>query len=367
MWRLVDLGPVDGFTMTNLYEAVGRAVSEEAAANTVIFNHPESPFVNVGYHQIVEKEIDIEYARDQGFDIVRRSIGGGAILDGSWEQDYFIIVHRRSHDCPPSISEFYEKFLRPSIYALKVCGLNAQLRPPNDITVDGRKISGNGAITIDQSNVLAGDILLQAPIELMTKIIKTPSEKFRDKLAESMAEWLTSLEREMGVPPDREEIKAYLREGFEKELDICLEPGELTQLEVRYLEELIRERRDNEWIFGKDQEYLNLVSPDDVRTTKVREGVTVQEAVHKAKKLIRVTLVSLEDRIHRISISGDFFTQPYVGPISIIEEALKGETLTRKPLKEKIERILKKEGVQIFGATPEDFATAILKAAGSTE
>lgn len=367
MWRLIDLGPVDGYTMTNLYEAVGRAVSEEASGNTVIFNHPESPFVNIGYHQIAEKEIDIKYAREKGFDIVRRSLGGGAILDGAWEQDYFIIVHRRSHDCPTSIPEFYRKFLRPSIYALKEYGLNAQLRPPNDITVDGRKISGNGAITIDKSNVLAGDILLQAPIELMTKIIKTPNEKFRDKLAESMAEWLTSLERETGVPPDREEIKAYLGEGFEKELDISMEPGELTQLEMRYLEELIRERRNNEWIFGKDLEYLNLVSPDGVKTTKVREGVAVHEAVHKAKKLIRVTLVSLDERIHRISISGDFFTQPYVGPISRIEEALKGETLNRKTVKENIEQILKKEDVKIFGATPEDLATAILKAAGSTE
>jgi len=201
----------------------------------------------------------------------------------------------------------------------------------------------------------------------MTKIIKTPSEKFRDKLAESMAEWLTSLERETGVPPDREEIKAYLRKGFEKELDINLEPGDLTQQEMRYLEELIRERKNDEWIFGKDQEYLNLVSPDDVKTTKVREGVTVQEAVHKANKLIRVTLVSLNDRIHRISISGDFFTKPYVGPISRIEEALSGENLNRKSLKEKIERILKEKDLKIFGATPEDLTTAILKAAGSTD
>jgi len=28
MWRLVDLGPVTGYEMTNLYEAVGRAVGE---------------------------------------------------------------------------------------------------------------------------------------------------------------------------------------------------------------------------------------------------------------------------------------------------------------------------------------------------
>jgi hypothetical protein len=44
----------------------------------------------------MEKEIDLEFARSRGFPLVRRSIGGGAILDGPWEQDYFIVVHRKS-------------------------------------------------------------------------------------------------------------------------------------------------------------------------------------------------------------------------------------------------------------------------------
>lgn len=272
LWRLIDLGPVDGYTMTNLYEAVGMAVSEGSSPNTVIFNNPERPFVNVGYHQIAVKEIDVEYAREMGFDIVRRSIGGGAILDGPWEQDYFVVVQKRSAQCPPSIPEFYKKFLKPPIYALHRYRLEAQLRPPNDITVEGRKISGNGAITIGKANVLAGDILLRLPIDLMTEIIKAPSEKFRDKLAESMAEWLTSLERELGGPPDRGEIKAYLKEGFEMELAIRLEPGTITPEEERYLEELLDERRSEEWIFGKDQDYHRLIAAEEVRATKVREG-----------------------------------------------------------------------------------------------
>ena len=44
----------------------------------------------------MEKEIDLEFVRSRGFPLVRRSIGGGAILDGPWEQDYFIVVHRKS-------------------------------------------------------------------------------------------------------------------------------------------------------------------------------------------------------------------------------------------------------------------------------
>ena len=156
------MGPIDGYTMTNLYEAVGRAVSEGSVPNTLILNHPSRTFVNIGFHQLMEKEIDVDYAREMKFDLVRRTIGGGAILDGSWEQDYFFVVNRKSRECPATMQDFYKKFLEPPMLALEKLGLEATIRPPNDVLVGGRKISGNGAITIESSNVLAGDLLLDA-------------------------------------------------------------------------------------------------------------------------------------------------------------------------------------------------------------
>ncbi len=358
MWRLLDLGSIDGYVMTNAYEAVAKAVSYNSSPNTIILNHPKKPFVNIGYHQIMEKEIDLDYAKSMQFDLVRRSIGGGAILDGPWEQDYFIVIHRNSNECPSSIPEFYNKFLRSTIYALNRYQLDARLRPPNDIIVDGQKISGNGAVTVDEANVLAGDILLSLPIELMTKIMKTPSEKFRDKLAESMEEWLTSLEDKIGFQPNREEVKSFLIEGFDEELGIQLEQGSLNSVEEEYLATLLQERRRNEWIFSKDIDYEQLLS----RRTKIKEGVYVYEADHKAGKLIRLTMVVVEEKIDGISISGDFFTRPYIGAVSKLEEGLKGTPLEKKALKIKIEKMFNETGLSMFGATQEELITAILKA-----
>ncbi len=45
--------------------------------------------------------------------LLGRTIGGGAILDGPWEQDYFVIVNRASPECPKSIPEFYATFMKP--------------------------------------------------------------------------------------------------------------------------------------------------------------------------------------------------------------------------------------------------------------
>ena len=361
MWRLLDLGAVDGYTMTNLYEAVAKAVSDGSSPNTVILDYPTNPFVNIGYHQLMEKEINIDYAREMGFSLVRRTIGGGAILDGPWEQDYFAVVNRKSLDCPSTIPEFYEKFTKPALFALRCFGLEAHLRKPNDLTVGGRKISGNGAITIDQANVLAGDILMQSPADLMSKIIKAPSEKFKDKLADSISQWLTSLERELGEAPSREDVKSHLVEGYEREISVSLHPGTLSDTEKGYLNELVEERRGEDWIFSKDLELRHLLS-DEGRGAKVKEGVTVLESIYKAGKLVRVTLVAHDNRIEGISISGDFFTQPFMGAVSKLEGALVGVELEEATLLSAVSKVFTVNGIRVLGATSEDFVAAILKA-----
>jgi lipoate-protein ligase A len=360
MWRLLDLGPVDGYTMTNLYEAIGREVSEGKSPNTVILNHPSQPFVNIGYHQLLEKEININYAKEKGFSLVRRTIGGGAILDGPWEQDYFVVINKKSPECPATIPEFYEKFTKPAIYALRCLGLEAQLRKPNDLTIKGRKISGNGAITINQANVLAGDILMKTPSDLMTQIINAPSEKFKDKLFDSMIQWLTSLEEELGETPTRDEVKGRLIDGFEIEAGTAINRGSLTIEEKNNLSELVAERSKLDWIYSKDNELRNLVS-DEGKGTRVKEGVSVLESIYKAGKLVRVTLVMEEGKIAGISISGDFFTQPFIGSISELEESLIGVELDEASIRLAVSKFFGESGVRIMGVTPDDLVAALLK------
>lgn len=364
-WRLLDLGAITGYTMTNLYEAVGRAVSSGEVPNTVILNHPESPFVNIGYHQLMEKEINVDYAREKGFILIRRTIGGGAILDGPWEQDYFVVINRSSPECPKSIPEFYQTFMKPPIYALKKLGLDAVIRQPNDILVDGKKISGNGAIGIEKANVLAGDLLLEAPTHLMSEIINAPSEKFRDKLAKSMSEWITSIRTQTGEETPRELVKQLIVEGFKAELGIELVLGEMVESEREALKNLIELRKTEEWIFSKDNDMLMKKKQSSVGT-KVHGGLVVSESIHKAGKLVRILLVANEDRIEEISISGDFFTQPYTGAIQKLETALKGAPLEKYGLAERMKEAFESIGLMVMGATQDDFVEAILKAKHET-
>ena len=68
--------------------------------------------------------------------------------------------------------------------------------------------------------VKAGDLLMDAPTNLMSEIINAPSEKFKDKLAESMSDWITSIRAQTGEETSRELVKKLIVEGFKEELGI---------------------------------------------------------------------------------------------------------------------------------------------------
>lgn len=361
-WRLLDLGTVDGFTMTSLYEAVAKAQEKNNFENTLILNHPTEPFVNVGFHQIVEKEVDLNFVQQEKFPIIRRSIGGGTILDGPWEQDYFFIVRKKSQECPVDIKDFYRKYLSIVASTLRGFGVKAEYRPINDIVARDRKISGNGGVSIGESMVLAGDILLDLPTELMTRVLKVPDEKFRDKLQKSLSEWMTSLRQELGDPPSRDEVKQNLVKEFETQIGATLEERELSAIERKYLDELLMERQKKKWIFMKDMSHETLFQASNSRKIKVKEGVNICEGVYKAKKLIRITMETVDDHINEISISGDFFTDPHIGAIEKLERSIIGAPLNKKDLQQRIFAEFNNLGLTVTGMTIDDLVAAILTA-----
>lgn len=62
----------------------------------------------------------------------------------------------------------------------------------------GRKISGTGAAQIDDMMILVGNFIQDFNYEMMSKCLRVPDEKFRDKVYRTMYENLTTFQRETG-------------------------------------------------------------------------------------------------------------------------------------------------------------------------
>ena len=55
---------------------------------------PATPYVCLGYHQDVEQEIDVEFARTNQIPVFRREVGGGAVYLDSGQLFYQLILSK---------------------------------------------------------------------------------------------------------------------------------------------------------------------------------------------------------------------------------------------------------------------------------
>ena len=352
-WRLLDIGPIEPIETQIIYDMIAQGITEGKSENTLIICWPAKPLVSLGYFQEIEKDIDLDFCRENDIFVTRRVIGGGGVyLDEG--QMFYQLVHRvDSPTTPRSINAYYKKVLEPPVQAYRNLGIDAEFKPVNDIQVEGRKISGNGAGDVGDARILTGNLIFTFNYDMMVKVLRVPDEKFRDKLAKGLYARMSTIERETGKTFDREEVKKDLLHQFENLLDIRLVPGELTEWERARMNELKPKYVSDEWLHWRAGGRL------DARTVRISATASIGTADHKAPGgLMRVTVEEVDDKIKDIVISGDFFMYPH-DAISDIEKALIGAKINSEEMLMRIKGVYERHSLESPGVTPEDFETAI--------
>ncbi|MHA2208092.1 MAG: lipoate--protein ligase family protein [Candidatus Thorarchaeota archaeon] len=119
-WRLLDLGPIEPIETQTIFEMIAQGITEGKSENTLIICWPAKPLVSLGYFQEIEKDIDLDFCRENEIFVTRRVIGGGGVyLDDG--QMFYQLIHRI--DSPASVKNvdaYYKKFLEPPVQAEQV-------------------------------------------------------------------------------------------------------------------------------------------------------------------------------------------------------------------------------------------------------
>jgi lipoate-protein ligase A len=361
-WRLLDLGAIEPIETQAVYDAVAISRSKQTVPDTLIICWPKSPLVCVGYFQEVEKEVDVDYCKAKKLPIVRRILGGGAVYLDSNQVFYQIIGKRGSEAIPADVGAIFRKMLEAPVKTCNEIGIPAVYKPINDIEVGGRKISGNGAGETDGIAVLTGNIILDFNYDEMTKILKVPDEKFRDKLTKSLRERLTTVKREIGHAPTHQAIRDLLVKNYEEALSTRFRKEVITKEEERLLQKLTNEKyRSDQWTYEISERHKALSGS---RTVKVSGRSIVGQGIYKSPGgLVRVTGEFLDDKIKDLLISGDFTFLPSE-KISDLENKLLGAEIREAPLTKAVENFYKESKIESPGTTPGDFVKTILIAAG---
>ncbi len=343
--HLYDLGGVPWADSQLIYHALPRLGRE-----ALVLLSPASSYVCIGYHQDLEKEVDVEFCRAHDIPIFRREVGGGAVyLDGD-QLFYQLVIHKDNLLAPADKASFYRKFLQAPIETYQEIGIPAEYKPVNDIVARKRKISGNGAGEIGEYLVLVGNLILDFNYEMMSRVLRVPDEKFRDKVYKSMRENLTTIKRELGEVPPREPLTTSLASNFERilgplpraEMDEELQ-GEVAKLAPEFLKE--------EWLYKVGRRM-------EGRKVRIAAGVDVKHLLHKAPGgLIRGDVEVTDGVITSLALSGDFFFYP-ADRLTELSETVIGKK--EAEVEETIAEFYRKHSIESPGVEPADFAKVVI-------
>jgi lipoate-protein ligase A len=262
-----DLGKLPGQQSMLIFHALARMGIE-----ALVIVSPKVPLVSIGYFQDAAQEVDLQYCKESKIPFMRREVGGGATFLDENQIFYQLIWKRDNPKFPRAIDEIYPWFTQAPIETYRKFGIQAEFRAVNDIiTNEGRKIAGEGGGNIGDCMVFVGGILLDFDYQAMSRILKVPDEKFRDKVYKTMEENLTTMKRELGIVPRREEIISVLKERFEKRVG-KLEEASLTPEIIEKMDQL------ESWMTS--EEFLLKKTPRVPAGVKIREGVEVLYGLH---------------------------------------------------------------------------------------
>jgi len=349
--RLLYMEGVSPLRSQTVYHAVGYAMKEDTP-NTIIMVSPNAPYVCIGYHQDMQKEVDLEYCAERNLPVYRREVGGGAVFLDNGQLFTQWIFHKQ--DLPASLEERFKLYIDPLVATYQELGINANHRPINDVHVEGKKIGGTGAAQMGIAEILVGSLMYTFDKKTMSKVLKVPSEKMRDKIFESLETYMTTMNEQLGSAPDRAMVKDLYMKKVSEALGAEVYEGEWTAEEEVMAQEIDARFTSDEWLYQKGQ----LHHPG----VKIHEDVHVVETAFKSQGgLIRVIARLREGRIDDVSISGDFTLLPSFA-LGALEQSLRGINATPETLTAKIEEAYYRLDIQSPGVTPTDFTTAIMNA-----
>jgi lipoic acid synthetase/lipoate-protein ligase A len=212
-------------------EYVAREVEDEA-----FFVWRVAPTVIFGRNQVLENEVNLEYCREHGVDIVQRKSGGGCVYSDMGNIMISYITRRGD------VSEVFDSYMTALTEALRALGVPASKSGRNDVMLDGRKISGNAFHQLPDRSIVHGTLLYSTDIEALTDAIRPPVEKLQRHGVESVRQRVLNLSEYVAMmtePADAlkspEALEEYLvgyftdSEIFLTEDDVrAIESGEAT-------------------------------------------------------------------------------------------------------------------------------------------
>jgi len=240
-WRLVDSGFVSPAESAALDEAILEAHVQGAVPGTLHFYRRSVPTVSIGYFQKAADSVDLLECKRRGVSVVRRKSGGSSIYTDPGQLIYGLVID--GCDVPEDKSAFCA-ICEALARALSSFGVDALYRPPNDVEVGGRKLSGNAQLVRKGSLLQHGTVLVDTDLATMDAVLRLAPTK--DRSVAKPSDRVTTLKSLLGRAPYMGSVKSSIVKEISEMLNADFKKGELSDAERNHVKKLVAERYSKE-------------------------------------------------------------------------------------------------------------------------
>ncbi|NMA84259.1 MAG: lipoate--protein ligase [Epulopiscium sp.] len=216
-----------------------------------VFLWQNEPSVIIGRNQNTIEEINSDYIKEKGINVVRRLSGGGAVYHDLGNLNFTFIMGIQDES---DVNNF-KKFTAPVIKALARFGIKAELSGRNDITIDGKKFSGNSQYSYKNQLLHHGTILFNSDLSVVQNALNVKQEKIESKGIKSVKSRVTNvypyLEEKITVKEFEEALLKYLLEEDKENQEYIL-----TEEDLKQIRKMMEDRYQKwEWNYGESPKY----------------------------------------------------------------------------------------------------------------
>lgn len=285
----------------------------------------------VGKHQNTLSEINLDYVKEKEIKVVRRLSGGGAVYHDMGNLNFSFT---RTGENTEMVD--FRRYTKPILEVLKNLNIAAKFEGRNDLTINGKKFSGNAEHVFKNKVLHHGTLLFSSEMKDVSGALKINPLKYKDRAVKSVPKRVTNIS-------DHLEKNISLEEFTDRIMNHIIstnpdaKPYEFTPADLDKIQQIRDEKYSTwEWNFGRSPDY-NFVQ--GVRT----DGGTIEMHMNVSK-----------GKIIDVKIHGDFF---HIKDIEPIERALENIKHEEKEIRKVLQQFNLKE---YFNNITEDDLVSIM-------
>ncbi|PSL41379.1 lipoate-protein ligase A [Planomicrobium soli] len=269
-WFFVDSGHCTPAFNMALDEALLSWHSAGKIPPVLRFYGWEPAGISIGFFQKVDGQIDLAGAERYGVELVRRQTGGKAVLH-DYELTYSVIVSENHPDMPQTIKEAYLVLSKGLLEGYKELGINAGFAIPRnerlkkgsavcfeepswyELVIDGKKAAGSAQTRKGGVILQHGSIPLEIDKIKLFDLFLYPDKEVKERARKAFDKRAVAINDVLPAPISFDHAKAAFKKGFERGLDIELQPYELPTLLVEEALELEKKYKSEDWNYLRER------------------------------------------------------------------------------------------------------------------